>query len=595
MPFFDYVRDTLAWQTIRLVTGGTLPEFQYFDERHPLLRQRYVNDSARRNGPQETTEAMGSYASRGPALKRNASENRARNATRDPYTRGRSFDEPRLPHSHWSNETLEISNLEKYSSNSPIANRNFHLVQFLPDDPEDPRNWTGLKKTIVSFQVCLLIACTYAGASIYTVGIAGVREQFGVSEDVALLGLTMFVLGYGIGPMVWSPLEEMPQLGRNPIYVFALIMFIVAQIPIALATNIGMLLSFRFIAGFFGSPVLGSGGGILMDLYAARKQTYAMAMWALIGIGGPTIGPIIGGFAVEAMGWKWTAWITAWMGTTTLVVMLFFLPETSADNILYRRTLRLRRATGDRRYICDAQIKWEDTTGREVFLTHLIRPFTMAMTEPVVFLLTLYSSFIYGLMYIWFEALPMAYEEVYHFDLGTRSITLLGLIVGVLLIIPPFFLYYRKRIEPHFDHLGNIEPEKLLLPAMIGCLFPPASLLWFGFTAKPTTHWSVPIVGSSLFTSGALLLFISFMNYLGESFPDHINSIFAGHEIFTSLCGGTFPLFVPLLYFKLGILGSSILLAIFAVSFVPVPFVLFLKGAKLRKRSRHTRKDSFHA
>ncbi|KAI8267114.1 Caffeine resistance protein 5 [Colletotrichum sp. SAR 10_98] len=301
------------------------------------------------------------------------------------------------------------------------------------DDPEDPRNWTGLKKTIVSFQVCLLIACTYAGASIYTVGTAGVREQFGVSEDVALLGLTTFVLGYGIGPMAWSPLEEMPQLGRNPIYVFALIMFIVAQIPIALATNIGMLLSFRFIAGFFGSPVLGSGGGILMDLYAPRKQTYAMAMWALIGIGGPTIGPIIGGFAVEAMGWKWTAWITAWMGTTTLVVMLFFLPETSADNILYRRTLRLRRATGDRRYICDAQIKWEDTTGREVFLTHLIRPFTMAMTEPVVFLLTLYSSFIYGLMYIWFEALPMAYEEVYHFDLGTRSITLLGLIKGAKL------------------------------------------------------------------------------------------------------------------------------------------------------------------
>ncbi|KAF9877635.1 major facilitator superfamily transporter [Colletotrichum karsti] len=594
MPFFDYVRDTLAWQFVRLATGGKLPEFQHFDERHPLIKQRYANGGAsRRPGrEQEISESKDAYVNRLPALKRHQSENRAR-PTRDPYVRGHSFDdvEPRLPNSHWSNETVDMSELEKYTSHSTSNLHGLHLVHFLPDDPEDPKNWCSLKKTIVSIQICLLIACTYAGASIYTVGLHGVREQFGVTEDVALLGLTTYVIGYGVGPMVWSPLAEVPQIGRNPLYILSLIVFIVVQVPIALATNIGMLLAFRFMAGFFGAPVLGTGGGILTDMYASRKHTYAMGLWALIGIGGPTVGPIIGGFAVEAEGWKWTAWITAWAGTTTLALMIFFLPETSADNILYRRSLRLRRATGDRRYICEAEIKAENTTGKEVLLTHLVRPFTMVMTEPVVFLLLLYSSFIYGLMYIWFEALPLAYEEVYHFDLGTRSITLLGLIVGVLLIIPPFFLYYRKRIEPQFDHLGNIQPEKLLIPAMMGCLFPPASLVWFGFTAKPTVHWAVPIVGSSLFTSGALLLFISFMNYLGESFPDHVSSIFAGHEVFTSLCGGTFPLFVPLLYYKLGIFGSSILMAIFAMALVPIPFILYLNGARLRKHSRHDRRE----
>ncbi|KAL0941107.1 caffeine resistance protein 5 [Colletotrichum truncatum] len=594
MPFFDYVRDTFAWQVIRLVTGGKLPEFQYYEERHPLVRQKYANEESfwRPGLEGQITEARDAHINRGSILKRNASDIRSNTAKKDPYLQGNTAGvvDPRLPNSRWSNETLDSAFSEKFGSTSQI-NKSLHLVQFLPDDPENPRNWSGLKKTLVSFQICLLIAGTYAGASIYTVGTTGVKEQFGVSDIVALLGLTAFVVGYGVGAMAWSPLSELPQVSRNTVFISTLIVFIVLQVPIALATNIGMLLAFRFLAGFFGSPVLGLGDGILEDMYAPRKQTYVMGLWALLGIGGPTIGPIIGGFAVETKGWKWAVWIIAWMGTATLATVVFFLPETSANNILYRRALRLRRATGDRRYICEAQIKAEDKSGKEAILAHLVRPFTLAMTEPIIFLLTFYSAFVYGLMYIWFEALPMAYKEVYHFDLGTQSIALVGLIVGVLVIIPPYFLYYRKWIEPKFNHLGDIEPERHLIPAMIGCLFLPASLVWFGFTAKPTNFWLIPTVGSALFSSGAVLLFIPFMNYLGESFPSHVSSVFAGNELFTSLFGATFPLFVPSMYYKFDVFGSSILLAIFAVLFTPIPFILYLKGSKMRKRSRHARRD----
>ncbi|KAF6810590.1 caffeine resistance protein 5 [Colletotrichum sojae] len=597
MSFFDLVRDTLAWQVIRLVTGGKIPEFQFYDERHPSMRQRYASgESLHGTARRDLKEAKDVYFNRTPPLQRNATENvQKKKVSRNPYHRGYSANIA-MPNSHWSNETIEPSEVEKYGAH---MTKSLHLVQFLPDDPENPRNWSAFKKTFVSFQICLLIACTYAGASIYTVGTEGVKKQFGVSDDVALLGLTMFVLGYGFGPvswtsirawsfvltqsqMIWSPLSEIPQIGRNSIYITALVFFIISQVPIALATNIGMLLAFRFIAGFFGSPILGSGGGILVDMYAPRKQIYAMGLWALIGICGPTLGPIIGGFAVEAKGWKWAAWIVAWMSTSTLAIMVFFLPETSSGNILYRRALRIRRATRDRRYICEAEIEAEDTSGKEVLLAHLIRPFSLVLTEPVVFVLNCYSSFIYGLMYIWFESLPLAYEEVYHFGLGTRSLALLGLIVGVLFIIPPFFLYYRFRIEPRFDHWGNIEPEKLLILAMIGCLFPPASLVWFGFTAKPWIHWLIPIVGSALFTSGALLLFISIISYLSESYPDHVSSVLAGNELFTSMCGATFPLFVPPLYYKFEVFGSSILLAIFAMAFVPIPFILYLVRLSVR-------------
>lgn len=62
----------------------------------------------------------------------------------------------------------------------------------------------------------------YIGSAIYTPSIMGVMAEFGVSQVAATLGLTLFVAGYGLGPLIWSPLSEIPQIGRNPIYIATL-------------------------------------------------------------------------------------------------------------------------------------------------------------------------------------------------------------------------------------------------------------------------------------------------------------------------------------------------------------------------------------
>ena len=43
--------------------------------------------------------------------------------------------------------------------------------------------------------------------------------------------------------MIFSPMSEIPQIGRNPVYVVTLIIFVVFQVPTALATNFGMLMA----------------------------------------------------------------------------------------------------------------------------------------------------------------------------------------------------------------------------------------------------------------------------------------------------------------------------------------------------------------
>ena len=106
----------------------------------------------------------------------------------------------------------------------------------------------------------------------------------------AFQGLTLFVAGYGVGPMLWAPLSEIPQIGRNPIYIGTLIVFVGLQLPVIFAKNFGMLLAFRFITGFVGSPVLATGGASVADMFRPQKRAYGIAIWGISAVSGPVLG-----------------------------------------------------------------------------------------------------------------------------------------------------------------------------------------------------------------------------------------------------------------------------------------------------------------
>jgi MFS family permease len=154
-------------------------------------------------------------------------------------------------------------------------------------------NWSQAKKFFVTFEICLLTTGVYIGSAIYSAGIGGVVKQFGVSQVAATLGLCLFVAGYGIGPMLWAPMSEIPQIGRNPVYIGTLALFVVLQVPTALATSFGMLLTFRFITGFVGSPVLATGGASLTDMYKPSKRAFAISIWGVAAVCGVSLIPVI--------------------------------------------------------------------------------------------------------------------------------------------------------------------------------------------------------------------------------------------------------------------------------------------------------------
>ena len=150
---------------------------------------------------------------------------------------------------------------------------------YYTDDPANPHNWTNARRAAVAFIICIYTFVVYTTSAIYTSSTEGIMKQFGVNEVEATLGLSLYVLGYGVGPLVFSPLSEIPKIGRNPVYIVTMFFFLVLSIPTAFAPNFAGLMVLRFLQGFFGSPCLASGGASVGDMYSMLNMPYAMMAW----------------------------------------------------------------------------------------------------------------------------------------------------------------------------------------------------------------------------------------------------------------------------------------------------------------------------
>jgi DHA1 family multidrug resistance protein-like MFS transporter len=87
-----------------------------------------------------------------------------------------------------------------------------------------------------------------------------------------------------------------------PIYILTLAAFVLLQVPTALATNYGMLMAFRFLTGFFGSPILATGGATVVDLYTPKKRVYGMTVWGVFAASAPSLGPLLRSFSRAGAG-----------------------------------------------------------------------------------------------------------------------------------------------------------------------------------------------------------------------------------------------------------------------------------------------------
>lgn len=216
---------------------------------------------------------------------------------------------------------------------------------------------------------------------------------------------------------------------------------------------------------------------ILADLYNGTYRGMAISLYALTVFGGPFLAPFIGEFvAASYLGWRWTLYLPAILGFADACVLLFFSRETFAPFVLVEKAIVLRRQTGN--WAIHAEQEKLELDMNAVVRNYLTRPLRMLVTEPIVLLVSMYMSFIYGLVYALLGAYPYVFAHIYGMPPGVRALPFLGLFLGVSLALVFILCQHKSYTRKLAENTGKIVPEWRLAPTILGAPVFTIGLFW---------------------------------------------------------------------------------------------------------------------
>lgn len=267
-------------------------------------------------------------------------------------------------------------------------------------------------------------------SSIFSAGARVVAAEFGVSSEVGVLGVSFYVLGFAFGPTMWAPLSELS--GRRMPLVVSMFGFSIFTIAVGTAKDLQTILICRFFAGFFGACPLAVVAAVFSDMFNNATRGIAITIFSMAVFTGPLLAPFIGGYIVDSyLGWRWTMYITAIMGFVSFGLDLLFLEETYPPQILIAKAAELRRRTGN--HFIHAKQEEIEVDLRELLEKNFSRPMRLLFQEPIILLLSIYMSFVYGILYLFLTAYPLVFQGVHGFSAGPSGLCFLGMILGEII------------------------------------------------------------------------------------------------------------------------------------------------------------------
>lgn len=483
----------------------------------------------------------------------------------------------------WRPYVTPFENIINYRYKGSGTNEDPFIIDWLPNDPEDPQSWPLIWKW---FQIVLASLATLAVAlssSAYTGGIPSLMKEFGKSSLFWTGGVSLFVLGFAFGPLLWAPASEV--FGRRPIYLVSYLFLTLWQGVTCASPNPGAILAFRGLAGLFGSSPLANAGGTIADVLDPAQMGLGMALFSVAPFLGPAIGPISGGFLGQAAGWRWVMGLLCIFCGVIFLCLFFGSAETYAPRLLRQRAAKLSKITGKvYRYRADAAKPFSVVN---LFKASLIRPWKFLIFEPIVLILSIYVAIIYGILYLNFAAYPIVFSGGHGWSTGISGLAFLGIMVGALLSVIVTIVWTNPRYIKTIKARGYPVPEDRLTPAMWGGVVIIIGLAGFAATDGKDVHWIAPIIFGIPFGMGMVVLFLSCMGYLVDVYVIYAASVLAANSVLRSLFGAAFPLFTKPMYEKLGVHWAAALPGFLALLCAPAPFLFYKYGGALRAKCKY--------
>jgi len=515
---------------------------------------------------------------------------------------------PPFPKTCWNPYTTSWDEIKTQHYPGSGTDSEPYAVSWLPNDEENPMNWNPTFQWFVTLIASSLTFVFTFASSAYSGAIPSIIQEFpgplnctgnctglnfpegcignctgGYDNLVYIAGLSLYVLGFALGPLLWAPLSEI--YGRRPVLLVSFAGFTAFNGGVIASQNIWTISILRFFAGALGSSVTTNSGGTISDLFTAKKRGLGISLFAAAPFLGPGVGPLIGGFLGHGGGWRWVMALITILSGIFLVLASITCPETYAPVLLRKRAAKLTAEAGGPIYraVYDAKTKLRTT---EVWKKALLRPWQLLLFEPIVVFLSIYIAIVYGTLYLLFAAFPIVYQQQRGWGPGLGGLAFLGVLAGFMLaVLYQIFIENPRYIRYLEAHGGRAPPEQRLIEVCVGGVFLPAGMFWFAWTAAPPSiPWIVSILAGVPFGFGMVLVFLGVLLYLIDAYLIYAASVSAANTVLRSLAGAAFPLFTSAMYHNLGINWASTLVAFLALVCTPFPIILYFFGPAIRKK-----------
>ncbi|KAG4422359.1 hypothetical protein IFR04_004511 [Cadophora malorum] len=448
------------------------------------------------------------------------------------------------------------------------------------EDTANPLNWSSTKKwtnictiSVISFIVPLV-------SSMLAPGVELIMTDFNTdSKTFATFVVSIFVLGFAVGSLVLPPLSEL--YGRTIVYHVTNVLFLVFTVMCALAQNPGTLLVARFLSGFVGVATITIGSGTIADMMPRQKRGKAVSIWSVGTILGPMIGPIIGGYVAQELGWRWIFWsISIVIGGITILAFIV-LRETYPPVLLERKAAKLRKETGNPNFKSKLASKF---TAKEHFKISIFRPLKLLTCFPIVTIMCTYVAVLYGTLYLLFATYSFVFREEYGFSTSATGLVFLAGGLGTLMGLAYVGRLSDRTLKKHTSAGNSNTPEDRLhlIITIPGALAFPGGLFMYGWSAEKHLHWIAPQIGTAITGFGSILIFISIQTYLIDAFEEYAASVIGANAVLRGTAGGLIPLAGLAMYDGLGWGWGNSILGFAALVLAPLPWILRVYGAQVR-------------
>ncbi|KAJ9606996.1 hypothetical protein H2200_009007 [Cladophialophora chaetospira] len=441
----------------------------------------------------------------------------------------------------------------------------------------NPHNWSPVKKAYISVGIVLASFTPIVSNSAYVASVYGVQARFQVSITVSLLRISLYAIGFAVGPALASTASEL--FGRQWLIKGSLFLCLIFTVVSGSATTFRTMIVARGLAGISVSASITPLLGVCNDLYNKEQEVKRDTLISFYGIAqlwASVLGPTIGESIVTSHGgeWRWTFWLIAILLGTALLWLLP-LPETHKPEMRQKSARR------------------QDLQGRNT-LSILIK---MLMVEQIVLPCALMVALNQTIFFVLYVAIPVGFGREYHFSNYHIGLCFLAFFVGsviglvflrvcdVRLAVPK----ERQRLAAASgDRFSN--PRERLYGAMIGVILQPISLFWFAWTCRHDIHWIVPLLSLVFFGMAYVLLQLGVPMYKNVIYAAQFGASALAPDLMLRFgLSSSFPLFTPHMIDKLTFGWTISLFAFLSIPVAVLPFVIYRHGDKMLERSKYLR------